>query len=419
LKCVQASVSLLTTSLILLGILIICPPFSHAFYEWESDDRYFDLRGFLRVFGAAYRNPEDDFFYDDKRESGLAGIGRLILQGQSGDRFGFEFNAFQTYIPESLVSNQTSLDTPQGVERSAALETSCSDDDFVRLAVDRLNARWTYDRLDLTVGRQPINLATTFYFTPNDFFAPFAAQTFFRVFKLGVDAARAEVRLGDLSQLSLITVLGFEPDPGSDTGWSDNPDGDRTSYLGRISTVFHDMEWALLGGNVRETDVIGGSIQGELFQWLGIRAEGHYANPDDSDGDDFSEIVLGLEHRWENSFNLRLEQFYHGSGSDSVRDYTRVPVSAQERILYLAEHYTAVDANYEFTPLLTGEVLGIANWVDHSYLLSLNALYSLADEAELSVSLGIPIGDDPQGPDIKSEFGLYPHSIIIEIRSFF
>ena len=375
----------------------------------------------VRGFGSAYENPDNDFFFQEDSDAGIAGIARLIMQAETGQQqhFAFELNAYQTYIPSSLVSSQTSLGSPLDVERSAALEWSFNNDKYVRLAMDRLNARYSHGRLDLIVGRQPINLATTFYFTPNDFFAPFAAQVFYRVYKAGVDAMRAEVRLGDLSQLTLLSVLGYKTDPASDTGWSNSPHSDRVSYLGRISTVFHDFEWSLLAGVVRETNIIGGSLQGELFQWLGVRAEGHVADPDESALDSYSEVSVGLEHRWTNSLDIRMEQFYHGKGSDSASDYLTRYSAAQGESSYLGRDYTALGLGYEFTPLLRGDMLAIANLNDHSYLLSFNAVYSLSDEAELAVNVGIPIGDEPEGAQIKSEFGLSPYTSNIEVRIYF
>lgn len=388
-----------------------------AFYEWQSDDGSFDLRALVRGFGIVYENPENQFFYEDKSDAGAAAIARLIMHARAGQHLGFEVNAYQTYIPASMASRLGSLGTPLDVERSSALEWSFSDDDYVHLAIDRLNISCSYNRLDLIAGRQPINLATTFYFTPNDFFAPFSAQAFYRMYKSGVDAVRAEVRLGNLSQLSLISVLGYERESDSDTGWSRDPDWHRTSYVGRISKTFRDFEWALLGGVVREADVIGGSLQGELFQWLGIRSEGHFADPDDSQRN--LELSLGIEHRWENSLNLRLEHFYHGNGASSVSDYDITPTAAQGNSIYLGRNYTALGIGYEFTPLLNAEMLTIANLIDHSYLLSFNAIYSLSDEAELATNLGVPIGKKPEGNEIKSEFGLYPYTVSIEVRCYF
>ncbi len=391
---------------------------AQALYEWESETGHGDVRGSLRGFGVAYKNPEDQFFYAKESGAGLAGIARLIVQGERAERFAFEVNAYQTYIPASL-SAQGGYGTVLDVERSAALEWSFSDSDFVRFAFDRLNVRLSVKRLDLTVGRQPINLATTFYFTPNDFFAPFAAQAFYRVFKSGVDAARAEISLGELTQLSLVSALGYSREPGSDTGWSESPDRDRLSNVFRLSTVYGDLEWGVLGGQVRDKDVIGGAIQGELFDWLGIRAEGHWAEPDDPRTEAFAEVSLGLEHRWVNTLTLRIEQYYNGSGANDVDNYASVTSSTRQESLYLARRYTAFGGSYEFTPLLNGEAVAIVNWVDHSWLFSFNGVYSLSDEAELAVNVNVPFGDEPRGDTIRSEFGFYPYTVNVEVRAYF
>jgi hypothetical protein len=53
-------------------------------------------------------------------------------------------------------------------------------------------------------------LASTYYFSPNDFFAPFTADTFYREYKAGVDAVRLDINLGTLSQLTLIGALTYD-----------------------------------------------------------------------------------------------------------------------------------------------------------------------------------------------------------------
>ncbi len=397
---------------ILIAIISSSP--AHAFFEWQEEDNRLELRGLVRAFGAVFKNPEDTPYYDKNTEKGLGAFARLIMLAQAGEGLAFEFNAYQTYLSSSLVAGLGTTGVAFDVERSAALEWNLKDGKYAHLAIDRLSARWSHDRVDITLGRQPVNLATTYYFTPNDFFAPFAAQSFYRVYKPGVDAARAEVRLGDLSQMSLVSVLGYQQDLNSDTGWSDSHEGHRTSAVGRVSTVAGDFEWALIGGTVRESDIIGGSFQGELFDWLGLRAEGHRSEAETLGGPRATEAVVGFEHRWESSLNLRLEQFYHGSGADSVSEYSLTPGTA-----YLARNYTALGAGYEFTPLWIGEFLTLFNWTDHSALMTANAVYSLSDERELSLIAGVPIGKKPDGPIIRSEFGLYPWSLNIEIRSYF
>jgi len=114
-----------------------------------------DLRGMVRGFGAAYQNPDNDFFYEERSDAGVAGIARLIMQSKAGQRLSFDVNAYQTYIPSSLVSSQAGLETPLDIERSAALEWSFSDDKYAHLAIDWLNARYSHNRLDLIVVDSP------------------------------------------------------------------------------------------------------------------------------------------------------------------------------------------------------------------------------------------------------------------------
>ncbi|HBC56184.1 MAG TPA: hypothetical protein DCZ03_03390, partial [Gammaproteobacteria bacterium] len=78
------------------------------------------------------------------------------------------------------------------------------------LVLDQFDLSYENQNFRVRVGRQAIGLATTFYFSPNDFFAPFAPQTFYRVFRSGVDAVRVTWFTGELSELEWMYVLGYE-----------------------------------------------------------------------------------------------------------------------------------------------------------------------------------------------------------------
>jgi hypothetical protein len=89
------------------------------------------------------------------------------------------------------------------------------------------------------------------------------------------------------------------------------------------------------------------------------------------------------------------------------------------RSAYLGRDYTALGLGYEFTPLLRGQMSLINNLGDNSGLCSINAVYSLSNEVELALDLGLPFGKRPEGARIRSEFGLYPYSINLEVRYYF
>ncbi|MFH1021080.1 MAG: hypothetical protein V1782_10810, partial [Pseudomonadota bacterium] len=310
---------------------------------------------------------------------------------------------------------------PAGAERSGLLswQQHASGDSEASLSVDTAAFHYVRENTEWSLGRQPVNLATTMYFSPNDFFAPFAAQAFYRAYKPGVDSGRAEVRLGNLAQLSLVGVLGYSPESAADTEWRNRPDWSRNSLLARLAVNRHDWEWALLGGSVRDHRITGASLQGELFDWLGVRAEGHYAAPEQDGLSGGAEVSVGFEHRFANSLELRLEQFHHGQGYGSSEALNQALAAGSLRQGYTGRNYTALGASYEFSPLLTGQALLLANWSDHSQLLSLNGVYSLSDEAELAVTLSLPRGDHTENGSLGSEFGLAPATLTCTFRLYY
>ncbi len=393
-----------------------------AFYEWQGDSTSGEMRGFIRLVVAASRNPSNRIIYPNETDSSETAIARFLLLGRAGENIALDFNAFNLLNHNSaagdIARDQAIAGQP---ERSPALEIKYTGGRKTegRVGVDRLNLRLSIGRVDAILGRQPVNLATSFYFTPNDFFAPFAAQTFYRTYKPGVDAARIEVRLGALTQLTLLGVLGYEKDLSTSNGHSGAVSRERSSALVRASTVFHGFEWGLLGGSVKGAGVAGGSLQGEIFGWLGVRAEGHHASLDDGEKDSYTEFTLEFEHRFENSLYIHFAQFHHGSGHEKAEEYSQSLLVDKEIDPYLGRAYSALGASYEYSPLTVSEILAIVNWTDGSYLISFNAIHSIADEAEFSWGFAIPVGAQMEAMDIKSEFGLYPYSINAELRVYF
>jgi len=125
-----------------------------------------------------------------------------------------------------------------------------------------------------------------------------------------------------------------------------------------------------LAGKVNGNDIIGIDFQGELFDWLGVRGEGHMRFPDEVDQSRDVKFTLGFEHRFENTLSLRLEQFYQGAGETGNYDYNAAILS-ENTTFYLPRNYTALGVNYEITPLLLGVAVWLFNNDDSSSLLAL------------------------------------------------
>lgn len=390
---------------------------SLAFFQAQQDELYIEARGLLEAVGAAANNPNDDRLYPDDKILGGAISARLMLD-IDWQHWQFEAHAIQAYQSEELQVGGRGYQVLRDVERSDAFSTRFASDDAT-LLLDRFNLQYGKGPLNLKIGRQPVNLASTFYFTPNDFFAPFAAQTFYRTYKPGVDALRADWQWSNLSQLTLLSVLDYRADNKADTGWAKSPDWGNTAYLARASTLIGNNQWGLLAADIDNDQIIGFDLQGELFGWLGLRAEGHLRFFDEDNRDRDAKLSLSFEYRPDSRSSLRLEQFYQRSGlSDDSVDNVGLftPDSSQ---FYLARHYTALGGSYEVTPLLNTSAVVIFNHNDQSSLAALYGTYSLSDESELAVGVNLPLGELPDQGQIQSEFGSYPKSLSVEFRSYF
>jgi len=401
----------------ILSVFVMClPSLSQAFYQWQDDDTALELRGFVRGVGLAANNANDDLLFEQDEVLGAGIFGRLMLDIEWSN-LSAEIHIEQSYLGEELRTGGSRFASLIDAERSDALHWRY-ENGHADLMIDRLNVQYKSDDLRLKLGRQPINLATTFYFTPNDFFAPFAAQAFFRTYKPGVDSARLDWQWSEYSQLSLITVMDYESDFSQPTGWESSPNWSDTAYLARLSTLTDYFELGLVIASVSGDDILGFDFQGEVLDWFGIRGEGHLRFADEVDIDRDAQFSLAIDKRWQNTLTMRLEHFYQRSGANNSEDYQVIAI-ADNNSFYLARNYTAVGASYELSPLWLGDAVWLFNHQDASKLLALYSTYSLSDESELSIGINIPMGSQPELGRLKTEFGGLPHSLTMEYRVYF
>ena len=241
---------------------------------------------------------------------------------------------------------------------------------------DRFNLSYANDSLMIKAGRQPINLSHSFFFTPNDFFNPFAALAYNKDFKPGVDAIFIQKQMSTLSSLSAYVV--------------DEPNSKQHSTLIEYESVFGDSSWSLLAGDIQSPafparEIIGGTFQTDIFDSISLRIEGHQSS---YAGQTFNEWVIGTSHLWQNELSLNLEFFHHGANS------------AQPNIPYSGHSYGAIGISYPYNPLLQLSANILENLNDHSRIYSAVAGYSMTDNLTANLYLY-----QPQGNAITTEFG--------------
>ena len=83
-----------------------------------------------------------------------------------------------------------------------------------------------------------------------------------------------------------------------------------------------------------------------------------------------------------------------------------------------ANNYVSLAASYQWHPLITSQIFGIANLDDQSALITATANCSLADEADLILGGTMTIGDEPEftgrkTPEIPTQYGTVPDSVYV------
>lgn len=366
-----------------------------------------ELGGFASLGLGQSTYPADNALYSEREEQSWNGSLRLLAEAGDG-ALHFSANLLEAAASLPPLAPLALMEATREVGRSSLLtwEQHATPHSRATLAADVLQLQYRGSSADLILGRQPVSLATTFYFAPNDFFAPFAPQTFFRTYRPGVDGVRGDLRLAALSQLTVLAILAYAPEPDSPNGWRREPEWSRTSLVARYNREWRGFGWSLLAGTISDRSVCGGGMQGELFDWLGVRSEAHYAAAEREVDDEGVRLALGIEHRHANNFDWRLEYFYNGYREPGA-------------IGFGDRHYAALGAGYEFTPLLNGSLVALADLGDGSQLFSANLLYSLTDEAELALTGSVPLGKRPEGLEPGSEFGRQPRQLLVEYRVFY
>jgi hypothetical protein len=382
------------------------------------------LKGGIRGLGTYSINPDTETLYPDNHDTYFAGVVRLLADINFTPSINLEINTVhdvnRSTAPPVNPAFVTGGRIPSAY-RHPDLQWEWEEhqtDDYTVMGVsafDRLNVQFESDQFGLRIGRQPINLTACFYLTPNDFFQPFSAQSFNRIYKPGVDAIRLNYFQGELTEFDLIGAAGYDG--------NDHLNWDESALLLRGLIPIGMFELAASGGKLAGRYVTAVSCQGEIGNF-GIRGEGNISFPDDNDKKDYIQFAVGTDRRFSNTLHLFAEYMFLGNGAGETEDYIDTGLSTGfTDNPYLGRHYLAVSAAYEFHPLVNGGATVISNLADGSLLLAGTLTISLADEADTVIGVQVPMGDEPVDgelfPDIQSEYGIYPASIFAEIRYFF
>ena len=442
----------------LAGILLVAALPSAA-RSGGGSSHALDLGMSIRTFAFALDTSGHELLFGE--ENSTEGVSDTILRvtadGRAGSSGIYEVHLVQDFFftTAPAAAGGGAIGIVDTTARYRALDLSrtwLADGDFeATLYLDRLNAGGSLGKTDFRVGRQAINFSQAWFWNPLDIFLAFDPEAFDRSYKSGVDAFRADVALGSFSSLTLVAAAGnklvIEPTEAglrveavdfSEESWYGS------ALMARATTTMSHWDLAVQGGKVYGGWQAGGGFSGEAGP-LGLRGEATWffadhggeellPDPSSSTGlrtaaliDDHAQVVVGADHRFQNSLYLNGEYFYNGAGTDSdfALSIARVAVGETTN---LGEHYAGLLASYELYPILTGQLSWIHSFTDGSDQLSPVFSWSVADEAELIFGAILGFGDGPElqtaadgtvNVSVESEFGTYPSTWFAEFILYF
>ncbi len=289
--------------------------------------------------------------------------------------------------------------------------------------LDRLLITLSPALADLHLGRQPIAFGSAHVFNPTDILAPFAFYALDKEERVGVDALRVKIPIGDMGEFDVGTVFG------DDFKWPESAFFLRTRYY------FRETDFTLMALGFKE-NLLGGFDLTRSIGGAGFWLETAYVFADLFDShaadEDYFCLSTGLDYHFSEGIYLYFEYHFNGAGENKPENYMALfdDIAYQEGNVYLfGRHYLVPGIRYEITPLFIVNEQVLVNVGDGSLSLFTQLEYSFSEDLFVQAGMYVALGEEGEldltnglgGMEArpKSEFGLYPDFGFIALRLYF
>jgi hypothetical protein len=347
---------------------------------------------------------------------------RVTADGKPAQWFAYELHAVQDVLTGSAAIPGAGFVVPESERyRLLPLSSTWLEEGQVtaRLWCDRAWVKYRLPGFDLTLGRQAVTFGKARFWNPLDVFLPFDPRQIDREYKLGVDALRVDVPLGEASGLTLVSTPGRV-----DGGYPYSRSWYGSAVLGRGYTNVGGWDLTAQGGKVYGGYQVGGGftgtlgpveVRGEAAEFLAI----HDPREPTLIGDHLLGVI-GVGRLFDSSLNLQGEYLFNGAGSDQLNVAARRVAAG--RALQMSQHVMAALVAYDLLPILNGSLAALVSLSDGSCAFLPGLRYSVSDESDLIASALLGVGRRPRpGPPVtlRSEFGSYPDYYYLLYRVYF
>ncbi len=377
-------------------------------------ERSYDLRVSLKASGLVERYPDDPVLYPD-RVAG-AGFWRLRLDGIARPTaWATLFGAWESRLriesagggaPGRLVLLPPELPP---FWRLAPLDWPIAEGPGLswRHEIDRAAVQLAGSRGALTVGRQAVGWGRGVVFGAVDLFNPFSPLEVDREWRRGIDAVRAEARLGAQASAEALWV------------GEERPDGMAAVARARIGRGRVDGE---LCGGWRAGDWWGGAVVSAAAGDAEVHAEaaaflaraplpagGVFGNPDLA-----VKAVVGASNRfavWK-GITVVAEYTYTSFGAHAAGELPALAADPefQKRLLrgdtqLVGRQALVVVGSSELSEVVTATLTALLAPDDLSGVIAPQVRLDLGDKLTVLASLYLPFGAPPSGAELRSFYG--------------
>ncbi|MGB5894646.1 MAG: hypothetical protein WBG58_10740 [Ignavibacteriaceae bacterium] len=375
----------------------------------EAQLSSFDYNGYAKYLFSSARFPDTPERYSDHLLHARLNTKWYATESLTA-ALELRFRAFYGETVENIPNFSELIKTPRDWVRLDAIlwETEKS---LGYLEVDRLWLDWVKDNLQVTIGRQRIAWGTCWVWNPTDLFNPLDVLDFDYEELPGVDAIRVQYYTGAVTKV--------------DAGYKPAKEKKNTILAGLWSINSFNYDFNFIGGMRDERWVFGGSWAGDIYS-AGFRGEltlseapnRSYTNPVYEEFGETSlsstnkpiiTLALSADYTFPNTFYIHTEMLYNNNGrTENTFLFTNEALSLG--MLSAARWSIYQEFAYDITPLFRGDLFGIFNPDDGSYVIVPSATYSLFTNFDLLFIAQIFEGDP------LTEFGEFGTSFYFRMK---
>jgi len=414
---------------ILLIVLVFFP------FKSFAQDSSIDIRGSIQTGYNLYDNYSFAPYFDKNITQDFSSMARIIIEGDSRDKYSYELHAVQAYNYSNINTGITGRDTSMSVVDYGDNWIKKSDQS-AHYYLDRANVKFAVEDLDIYFGRLAVSFGKPLFWNLFDYYgSPYLNQEY----KAGIDALRLDKAINNFSGVNM--VINKRKILTQSGSYLENSAVQSYQWLGleeevglllRGYTTIKDTDYALLYKREPEGHRIGIEVDGEIgsvnfydeitYLWGSEKI----SMPGSYQGNllkNYLMNVLGVNYRFSNGLQITAEHLFNGIGDSDNLDASNIRYKNGVSTS-LNDHLSGVSLSYEFNPLLVGRYDAKLAWADSSHQHNFSFVRSITDNVDFIAGGQINIGDRPNGtnwqnPNIQSEFGKLSDTFYLELKCYF